>query len=74
MLSDTKNSKVEIVFLALGIDIDGGMKYDRIELKSDEDLKIMWRTYHCRLTKGPIEFDATISRFIDDIIKMLKSP
>lgn len=48
------------------------VKYDRIELKSDEDLRVMWRTYHHRLTKGLIEFDAEVSRLVDDIIKMLK--
>lgn len=50
------------------------VKYNLIDLKTDEDLKAMWRSYQCMLTKGPIEFDATISRFVDDIIKMLKHP
>lgn len=34
----------------------------------------MWRTYHRRPIKGPIEFDGILVRFVDDIIKMLKSP
>lgn len=43
-----------------------------MELNIDEYLKVMWRTYHCRVTKGLIEFDATITRSVNDIIKMLK--
>ena len=50
------------------------MKYNLIELNTDEDLKVMWRTYHRKLTKGPIKFDAIIYRFVGDIIKMLKRP
>lgn len=48
------------------------VKYGLIELKIDEDLKVMRRTFHCRLTKGSIKFDATISRSVNNIIKMLK--
>lgn len=73
MLPDTKNRKVsKNKFLALWIDIDGRVKYDSIELKSDEKFKVMRKIYHLRLTKGPIEFDATITRFVNNIIKMLK--
>lgn len=50
------------------------MKYNCIELKSDEDSKVLWRTYHCRLTKGPVEFDVTNFKFVDDIIEILKYP
>lgn len=72
MLPDTNNRKAsKIEFCENWIDIDGKVKYNLIKLKTDEYLKAMWRTYHCRLIKGPIEFDATISRSIDDIIKML---
>lgn len=59
---------------ATWVDTDARVKYDYIELKSDKDLKVMWKTYHCRLTKGPNEFDVIISRPVDDIIKMLKHP
>lgn len=48
------------------------MKYNNIELKTSEDLKVMWRTCHYRQTKGPIEFDTIIVRFLDDIFKMLE--
>lgn len=48
------------------------MKYNLIELKISEDLKVIRRTYHRSLTKRLIEFDAKISRYVDDIIKMLK--
>lgn len=48
------------------------VKYNNIELEINEDLKVMWRTYHRRLTKGSVEFDSIIYKFVDDIIKMLK--
>lgn len=42
MLAQTENRKVsKIMFLAPLIGTDGMVKYDRIELKSDEDLKVM---------------------------------
>lgn len=73
MLSDTENRKVsEIEFCTNWIDTDGKVKYNFIELKTSEDLKVIWRTCHRRLTTGPIEFDATIYKYVDDIIKMLK--
>lgn len=67
LLSYTENRKVcKIEFCAPWINIEGNVKYNNIKLKIDEDLKVMWRAYRCRQTKGPIEFD--------DIIKMLKRP
>lgn len=66
---EQKVSKIE--FPAPWIDTDGKVKYNHIDLKTHEDLKVMQRTYHCRLTKGSIEFDAIISRYIEDVIKML---
>lgn len=75
MLLDTEKKRVsEIEFLAPWVNIGGRVKYDCIELETDEDLKVMWVIYHHRLTKGPIEFGVIISRSIDDIIKMLKCP
>lgn len=43
-----------------------------IMLKTYEDTNVMWRIYHHRITKGSIKFDAIISRYVDDIAKMLK--
>lgn len=65
-------SKIE--FRAPSIDIEEKVKYNNIELKNDEDLNVMWKTYHHRPTKGTIEFDVAIARSVDDIIKMLKRP
>lgn len=75
VLSDTENRKVgKIEFRAPWIDTGIRVKYNYIKLKTDEDLKVMWRTYHCELTKKSIKFDVTIFSFIDNIIKMLKRP
>lgn len=65
-------SKIE--FYAPWIDNDKKVKYNHIELKVGEDLKVMWRTYHRRLTKGRTKFDGKFSRHVDDVIKMLKRP
>lgn len=74
-LSDTENKKAcKIKFLEDWIDTDEKVKYDLIELKTDEDMNVIWRKFHRMLNKGPIEFDATISRLVVDIIKMLKCP
>lgn len=56
------------------IDIKGMVKYKLVELKTDEDVKDMRRSFRCRIIKGPIELDAKISRPIDDIMKMMKHP
>ena len=50
------------------------MKYNLIELKNDEDVKAMWKSFRRRITKGPIELDAEIRRSVDDIMKCLKRP
>lgn len=54
------------------IDFNGRVKDNFIELKIDEYLMVMRRSFRRRLTKGPIELDAKILRFVDEIIKMLK--
>lgn len=71
-MPNTENRKVsKIEFRADWIDTDGSMKYELMKLNTDEDLKVMQRTYHRRLIKGLIEFDVTITIFVDNIIKML---
>lgn len=64
----------EIEFREDLIDTDGMVKYNLIELKTDEDVKDMWRSFCRRLTKGPIKLDPEISRSTNDIIKMMKHP
>lgn len=75
LLSNIDNRKmIKIEFRAPLIDIEEKVKYNNFELKTDEGLKVVWRIYHCRPTKGLIEFDMTIARFVDNIIKMFKYP
>lgn len=75
MLPDIENRKASrIEFCGDLIDTDRSVKYNIIELNTDGDLKDMWRTYHRRLTKGSIMFEATTFRSVDDMIKMLKRP
>lgn len=74
-LSDTNNRKVsKIKFREDQVDSNGNVKCNRIELKTDEDVTVLQRSFRRWLTKGPIELDAKISRFVDDIIKMMKHP
>lgn len=73
LFPNTDNRKVvRIEFRAPSINTQGNMKYNTFKLKTDEDLNVLWRTYHHRPTKGSIEFDAMIVRSINDIIKMIK--
>ena len=75
LLPDGDNRKVrKIEFREDYIETNSRVKYNLIELKTDEDLKEMWRSFRRRLTKGPIEFDAKLSRSVDDIMEMLKRP
>lgn len=48
------------------------MKYNLIELKTDEDMKEIWISFFRRITKGSIELDARLSRSVDDIMEILK--
>lgn len=50
------------------------MKFRKFELKMNEDLRIVWSTFHCYATKDPIEVNVTLARSTDDILKMLKCP
>ncbi|XP_058772492.1 uncharacterized protein LOC131646478 [Vicia villosa] len=75
LLTDSDNRRVtKIEFLEDWIDTNGRVKYNLIELKDDEDVKVMWKSFRRRITKGLIELDAQIQRSVDDIMKMLKRP
>lgn len=45
-----------------------------LELKTNDDLKVMRSTFYCYSTKSPIEMDAAIERSAGDIIRMLQRP
>lgn len=75
LLPDTDNRKMrKIKFREDWINTNEMMKHPLIELKTDDDVTIMWRSFRRRLTKGSIELDAKISRSVNDIIKMMKRP
>lgn len=48
------------------------MKYNLVEMKTNEDVKDMSRSFRRRITNGSIELDVKISRSVDDIMKMMK--
>lgn len=73
LLPDIDNMRVVKIWFRINlIDNEGKAAYKLIELKTDKDLKAIWRTIHHRITKRSIEFKEQISRFVDDIIEMLK--
>ena len=75
LLPDSDNRRVtKVEFREDWIDTNGWVKYNLIELKKDEYLKAMWKSFHRRETKGPIELDAEIWRSVDDIMKCLIRP
>lgn len=41
-------------------------------MKKNEDLRIMWTTFHHHETRGLIKVDVTLAKSIVDILKMLK--
>ena len=50
------------------------MKYNLVELKTNENVEDMWSLFCCSITKGPMELDVKISRSVDDIMNMTKHP
>lgn len=46
--------------------------FNKFELKTQAGVRAMWNTYFCFETKVPHELEVTISRSIEDILKMLK--
>lgn len=60
--------------MEIWIDTDGRVKYNLVELKTDEYMKDMWRSFSHSITNGPIELDDKISRSVDAIMKMMKRP
>lgn len=54
------------------IDTKGKIKLSNFELKTDAGVSVIWSTFHCYMTKSPIEVDVTITRLTNDILKMLK--
>lgn len=65
---------VKIEYHSPSIDNEGKIWFSKFELKMDGDLKLMWSTYHRYETNGLIKVDATITRSVNDIIKILKHP
>src|ERR1051325_6853597 len=73
LLPDSENRReTEIEFREDYIGTDGWVKYNLIELKNDEDVKAMWKSFRRRITKSLIELDAEIRRSVDNVMKCLK--
>ncbi|CAL5185986.1 unnamed protein product [Lathyrus oleraceus] len=70
-----KNRRVvELEYRSPAIDNEGNIQFTMLELKTDDDLKVMWSAFYRYSTKGLIEVDVTIQRSVEDIIRMLQRP
>lgn len=50
------------------------IEFNNYEFKTDAYVRAMWNTIFCFEIKVLVEVEATISRSIEDILKMLKRP
>ncbi|XP_058726295.1 uncharacterized protein LOC131597625 [Vicia villosa] len=65
---------VKIEYRSPSVDKDGKLVFINCELKNDSDIWALWNTFTSFEEKVSIELDATISRSVDDIIRMLQRP
>lgn len=56
------------------IDFEENIRCSKFELKTENDVRVMWSTFHHYKIKGSIEVDVKLTRSIYDILKMLKCP
>lgn len=49
---------VKLKYHSPSFDSDENIQFTNFELKTDEDLKVMWSVFHRYESKGPIEADA----------------
>lgn len=63
---------VKIKYCSPSIDNEDKVRFSKFDLNMDEDLRLMWNTFHRYETKDPIKVNATIASSTNDILKMLK--
>lgn len=56
------------------IDDEENIWFNKLELKTNEDLKITWNIFYRHASKCLIELDATIARSTKDSLKMFQRP
>lgn len=63
LLHYTDNQRVpKIEYRSSTIDNEGKMRFDKSELKTNEDVRVMWSMFHRHVIKNPIELDVTYTR------------
>lgn len=62
---------MKLYYCSSSIESDEKIQFNELELKTDENLTVMWSTFHCYERKCPIELDAEIERSSKNILKML---
>ena len=58
---------VKLKYRSPSLDAEGKVKFTRFQLKNDDDLEVMWETFHPYSTKGPIEMDTSLRRSAEDV-------
>lgn len=65
---------IKLEYHSPSIDNVGKILFTMLDLKTGDDLKIMWSIFYRYSIKDLIEVDATIQRSAEDIIRMLQRP
>lgn len=63
---------VKIKYHSLTIDNKEKIKFNKFELKSDVDVRVMWSTFYRCATKDSIKVYVTLTRSTTHIIKKMK--
>lgn len=65
---------VKLYYCSPSIDSERKIQFNKFDLETNEDLTVMWSTFHRYETKGLIKVDAKIARSTGDILKIFKCP
>lgn len=48
------------------------MKFRKFEMKTNENVRVVWSKFNLYTTKGPIKVDAKLERSTNNILKVMK--
>ena len=69
-----KRKVVKLEYRSPSVDNEGNVVFNKVELKNQDDVMAMWRTFFGFEEKYPLGFEATVRRTVDEILKMCKRP
>lgn len=65
---------IKLEYRSSSLDNEGKIQFTNFELKTNEDLQVMWSIFYRYASKGLIEVDTKIERPTNDIVNMLQHP